>query len=101
MAARRRKTSKSKRMVIVKRHGHTEKYDHRKIYGSVFAACLASHVPEAKAEKIADSTCKTVDKWVKSKKSVTAHHIHLQATKHLKKHNKNAAFMYETHMDIS
>lgn len=86
---------------IVKRRGHKEKYDHRKVYAAVYAACLAAHIPDKKAETIASKVCNNVDRWIKSKKTVTAHQIYFQTIIHLKKLDKNAAFMYETHMDVS
>jgi len=38
---------------IVKRRGHKEEYDERKVYASAYAACLNVHLGEIEAEEIA------------------------------------------------
>ena len=86
---------------IVKRRGHTEKYDEKKVYASCYAACLSANVAEQEAEKISAAVCKSVNSWIKKKDKVTAHQLYAVMVKTLKKKNKNAAFMYETHMDVS
>jgi len=92
---------KRKEIHIVKRRGHKEKFDERKAYASVYSACLASHHTDRTAEKVAATVCKNLRGWIKKKKMVSSHQIHVHITKSLKKHDKNASFMYETHMDIS
>lgn len=96
-----KKIVKSVRKHLVKRAGHNEKYDERKVYASCYAACLANHLSEKRSEKVANSVCKDVNKWIKNKSKVDAHDIFQEIIKFLKKHNKDVAFMYETHMDIS
>jgi len=86
---------------IVKRKGKKEKFDVKKIYGSAYAACLNCHVKEKECERTADKISKSIKKWVGSKKIVSSEQIFKQVVKELKKYNKDAAFMYETHRDIS
>ena len=86
---------------VIKRKGHKEKYDERKVYASCYSACLASHIPIRQAEKICGKVSKTVSSFVKKRKSVTSNQIFLIAAKSLSSHNKNAAFMYRTHRDLS
>ncbi len=86
---------------IVKRKGHTEEFDERKVYASCYAACLSSHVPHMEAEKICEKVAKEVKAWVRKKISVTSDKIFKKTTAAMKKHNEDAAFMYETHRDIS
>ena len=86
---------------IVKRRGHTEKYDEKKVYGSCYYACMSANVEEKDAEKIAKDCMKKVSTWMKGKKQVTAHQIYKVTSTAIRKHDKNAAFMYETHMDVS
>ena len=43
---------------IVKRRGHVEEFDERKVYGSCYAACLSSHVPHIEAEKVCEKVSK-------------------------------------------
>ncbi len=86
---------------IVKRHGHTERFDERKVYASCYAACLSSHVEHRHAEKICEVVVQGIKKWIAKKKEVNSHDISQETAKLIRKHNKNVAFMYETHRDIS
>lgn len=86
---------------VVKRKGHSEEYDIRKIYASVYAACLNVHCHHGEAELIADKVSAEVDRLVKNKKETLAHEIFLGVSKALVKYNPDAAFMYRTHRDIS
>lgn len=86
---------------IVKRLGHQEKFDVKKVYGSSYAACLNCHMKKKECEGIADKVCNGLKKWIRVKKRVTSDQIFKQVIRELKKHNKDAAFMFETHRDIS
>ena len=86
---------------LVKRRGHKEKFDERKVYASVYAACMSSHSKEKEAEKTAEVVCKEVKKWLRGKSIVNSRDIFRFVIKEIKKKNKNASFMYETHMDVS
>lgn len=86
---------------IVKRKGHKEEYDNRKVYASVYAACLNVHVHTGEAELIADKVSKEIDIWIKDKSEVSSHMIFLQVAKSLRKYNPDASFMFETHRDVS
>ncbi len=86
---------------VVKRRGHLEKFDDRKVYASAYAAALSAHLSERRAEDIASKVCVAICKWVQIHTMVTAHMLYEQLVRELRKHDKNAAFMYETHTDIS
>lgn len=86
---------------IVKRHGHKESFDERKLYASVYAACLSAHVLHEEAESIANLVTREVIKWVVDKEDVTSEQVSKEAGKELEHLNKEAAFMYKTHRDIS
>ena len=86
---------------IVKRKGRTELYDERKVCGSCFFACRNAHLSEKEAEEICSKVCSAVTKWVKAKKIVSSNEIFKILIQELKKHNEDAAFLYETHRDIS
>lgn len=86
---------------IVKRKGHTELYDERKVYGSCFFACRNAHLSQQESEKICSKVCASVTKWVRRKKVVSSNYIFRFLIQELKKHNEDAAFLYETHRDIS
>ena len=86
---------------IVKRKGHSEEFDERKVYASCYAACLSSHVPHIDAEKICEKVAREIKFWARKKKAVKSEDIFKKVIAAIKKHNKDAAFMYETHRDIS
>jgi transcriptional regulator NrdR family protein len=92
-------------VIIVKRRGHKEKFDGRKVYASCYAACLSSHLEKKYSEEVSAKVCRTVTKEirkiVKGKKEVTSSKIFNMVVRHLRKYDKDAAFMYKTHRDIS
>lgn len=97
-----KKSLKEKRhTLIVKRKGHTEKFDEKKLYGSVYAACSISGMKEKQCESVASEVNKKIKKGLAKKGKVNSHEIMKMATAELKKKSKEAAFMYETHRDIS
>ena|SRR3989338_8782114 len=97
------KTGKIKKaqVSIVKRKGHTEAYDERKVYASCFFACRNSHLGEKESEGIAGKVATAVTKWVDRKKFVSSDVIFRILAEELRKHNEDAAFMYATHRDIN
>jgi transcriptional regulator NrdR family protein len=84
--------------VVVKRRGHGEKFDERKTYGSVYAACASAHYGEVKCEKTADEVTKTIKKFVKNKKEIPSTEISKKIIIELKKKDKEVAFYYEEHL---
>ncbi len=101
----RKKTSKTqkseKHPLIVKRKGHTEKFDEKKLYGSVYAACSISGMNEKRCELVAGEINNRIKSWLKGKRKVESHQIMKKTAEELKKKNHEAAYMYETHRDIS
>ena len=96
------KRSKEKTILeIVKRKGHTELYDERKVYGSCFFACRNAHLRKEEAEEICSKVSAEVTKWITGQKMVSSNEIFRKLIDELKKHNQDAAFLYETHRDIS
>lgn len=88
-------------MHIVKRKGHKQEFDERKVYASVFAACLSAHVLHEEAENISGLVTREVKKWIEDKDEVTSGQLSKQGAEELEHLNKEAAFMYKTHRDIS
>ena len=87
---------------IIKRKGRKEAYDERKIYASVYASALNSHLDKVISEKIAEKVSKAITGWVSSEKQqVSSEQIFREVTQLLKKEQKDVAFMYETHRDLS
>ncbi len=96
------KRSKGRTMLqIVKRRGHTELYDQRKVYGSCYFACRNAHLSGKESENICGKVSASVTKIISKKKVMSSSDIFGLLIKELKKHNEDAAFLYETHRDIS
>lgn len=96
-----KKTKDRTELKIVKRKGHTEVYDEKKVYGSCYFACRNAHLSEQEAEVICSKVTKAVTQWVNKKRVVSSNDIFRILIEELKKHNEDAAFLYETHRDIS
>lgn len=86
---------------IVKRKGHKQKFDERKIYASVYAACLSTGIQKEEAEATANLVSRELKKWIESKEEVTSDEVFKNVSAELKHLNKDAALMYTTHRDIS
>ncbi len=84
---------------IIKRRGHAEKYDQRKLYASIYAACRSINTPDGEAELVAERVVTDVEKWLKDKPEVTGKDIRIQAYKHFHAYNEDAAYMYKNHRE--
>ena len=86
---------------IVKRHGGTEEYDEKKVYASSYSAAMNVHLGEEASESIAEKVMADLNKWMAGKEKVESKEIFQEVFSALGKHDKDAAFMYRTHLDIS
>jgi transcriptional regulator NrdR family protein len=86
---------------VVKRRGRKEKFDEKKIYGSVYAACHVAHMGERNCESVAAFVTKKVKTELKKKKTVTSKEIAKRVAENLKRKSKDAAFLYKTHRDVA
>lgn len=86
---------------IVKRRGHKQPFDPRKVYASSYEACRNAHLSEIESEKIAEAVQKSLEKWIAKKTEVTSDEIFREVIKVLKELEQDAAFLYETHRDIA
>ncbi|MEK6970267.1 MAG: ATP cone domain-containing protein [archaeon] len=86
--------------LVVKRHGHTEKFDERKIYASIYEACHADRMTTPKAERIASIVTGAVKKRMEKHDITSSQTIHREVVKELKKHHADVAFLYEHHRNI-
>jgi transcriptional regulator NrdR family protein len=82
---------------IVKRKGHSEPFYARKLYASIYSACLSVRVPDGEAELVAERVVNDVIEWLSNKSEVTAHDIRRQAAEHFEVYNPEAAWMYARH----
>lgn len=86
---------------IVKRTPHyTEPYDERKLYASVYAACLSVRTPAGEAELTADRVCQAIEPWLGDKPEVTSGDIRRKTSECLTVYNPDAAYMYMRHRII-
>lgn len=86
---------------IVKRTpDYTEPYDERKLYASVYAACLCIRTPAGEAELTAARICQEIAPWLADKTEVTSTDIRRKTGHLLKVYNPDAAYMYERHRII-
>lgn len=86
---------------VVKRRGHRQEFDERKVYASVYAACLNTHMPKEESEHIAQDVSSEIKKWIKDKPEVNSSQIFTEVGKELARFSKEASFMYHTHRDLS
>ena len=87
---------------IIKRKGHSEPFDEKKIYASAYAACLNAELGEQKCEHVAEKVMKEVTKEIKFKhNAVDSSEIAELVHKALEKFDKDVAFLYKTHLDLS
>ena len=84
---------------IIKRKGQrpTEAFDKAKLHQSVTAAALSARAPEGQADNIAHAVTNYVLEWLESRPEITSHDIRLVATRHLRAHHPDAAYLYEQH----
>jgi transcriptional regulator NrdR family protein len=87
----------AKAHVVKRMPGHSEPYDERKLYASVYAACLSLRTPAGEAELTASKVCKDIEPWLENKAEVTSIDLRHRAADHLKVYNPDAAYMYVRH----
>ncbi len=84
--------------VIVKRRGHNEAFDEKKVYGSVYAACASAHYEETKCEGVAEEITDKIKRFVKGKTEIESTEIRRKIIEELKKTGNELAFFYEQHL---
>ena len=87
--------------IVVKRRGYKEKFDEKKVYGSIYYACRSAQLNEKESEEISEKVIKDLKKWLKGKKEITSQEIFITVITILEKYNSDVAFLYETHRDLS
>jgi len=79
---------------VVKRAGHTEEYDERKLYAAAFSACLSVHVPRATAELVAEKVTADVNNWIEAKQEVTSGDLRRKLSEFLEFYDEDAAHIF-------
>ncbi len=84
---------------VVKRRGKrpTERFDGKKLYRSIHAACLSVKTPLGHADDTASKVCDYVIAWCDNKPEVTSNDIRRQAAKALERFHPDAAYIYQNH----
>jgi len=85
---------------IVKRAGHSEEYDPKKLYASVYCASLSVREPVGSAELIAQKVVDELGSWITNKHQVTSDDIRRMAAKHLVGINPDAGQIYKNHREF-
>ena len=90
---------KSKKCVI-KRKGHEEVYDEKKVFTSIYAAALNCQYSDKKAKKMAEKVAKKISLWIKkSKKCIDSKEIREKVMELLE--DDDVILMYKHHLDLS
>jgi len=82
---------------VVKRNRTIEAFDIRKLYASMYAACLSAHESTATAELVAEEISTDITRWIANKSEVTANDIRKQAGLFLTEINPHAGYLYLHH----
>lgn len=86
---------------IVKRKGHREAFDSKKLYASIYASCLAAHEKVEVAEKTAETVVNKFGEWLDNKGTgITSNDIRRKAGEILETINPDAAYSYIKHRII-
>ena len=86
---------------IIKRRGHKQKFDERKLYASIYAGCLSANIEKEEAAATSNLVVRELNRWLDEKKEITSNQIFSKVGEELGHLNKEASFMYTTHRDIS
>ncbi len=86
---------------IIKRRGHEEHFDERKVYASAYFACRNAHLPIEEAERIATAVTDRIKQWIGGQAAVNSDDVFKKITEELRTHDEDSAFLYETHRDLS
>ena len=86
---------------VVKRKGHKEKFDDKKLYASVYYACKSAELGREKCIAISEKLLRKIKTKLEKKKTIDSNDIFQSVGRELEKLNGHAAFMYKTHRDLS
>ncbi len=86
--------------IVVKRRGKREKFDERKVYASIYSACIDCDLGEKDSEKIAEKLVLGLKKSMKGKHEINSTEIFGFVLQKLAHEYEPAAFMYQTHRDL-
>ncbi len=82
----------------VKRKDSGEDFDERKVYGSVYAACVNSNYTEKESEEVAEEVTEKVKNVIRGKKNISSKEIRRIVISELDGLDKDLAFFYQQHL---
>jgi len=86
---------------VIKRHGHKENFDERKLYASLFASCLAASMSENEAELVSEKVTQQVREHLeKNNDPMTSEQLLKTASAALEQYSKAAGILYRHHKDL-
>ena len=60
---------------IIKRRGHKQKFDERKLYASIYAGCLSANIEKEEAAATSNLVVRELNRWLDEKKEITSNQI--------------------------
>ncbi|MDY6761584.1 MAG: ATP cone domain-containing protein [Candidatus Nanohaloarchaea archaeon] len=83
---------------VVKRRGHEEEFDERKVYGSVYAACASAREDERTCETVADAVTERVKSAAEGTGALPSEDIREMVRDELAERDERLAFFYDKHL---
>ena len=88
-------------MNVIKKDGSKQSFSENKVYDSVKKACLIAQLDNKACREIPSQVTKLIKTRVKGKKKIKSDLLFRYCIELLNKIDKDVAFIYETHRDIS
>ncbi len=88
-------------MIVIKRDGREQSFNKKKVYQSVYESCLNAHHNKNNAANMSKKVVNDLIKELKGVKIIKTNEIFKFVSTLLEKYDKDAAFLYETHRDLS
>lgn len=86
---------------VIKTNRKKETFNAKKIYRSIYAACLATQLPKKECIRLARQIHREVAKVLERQHCLLSEEITDTVAKAMHKRRKALAFMYKTHKDLS
>ena len=89
-------------VIVVKRRGRKENFDERKIYASIYSACMSRYLNEPKCESIAAGITNVIKRWLNNKNVITSNQIRKKVRTELGKKGRDLVYHYDANIpDLS
>lgn len=90
-------------MEVINRDGAAEAFEDEKLYNSAFYPSMEAELGEERSNEIAEKVVWEVKAWMDKHEvnRITTREIRDKVEQVLENQNKDAAFMYNTHLDIN